>query len=106
MRYKLKKQRLAAPASFLFGVVGGFAVDSAVFNSRYFGRRIYMAALPGLAFAAIGGYVAYDLDQAVDRVKERQLLQFADQRQVFRAVSVACLQSNWTSGNIPTRNEV
>ena len=71
MRYKLKKQRLVAPASFLFGVASGFAVDSTVFNSRYFGRRVYLAALPGFAFAAIGGYIAYDLDQAVDCVKDR-----------------------------------
>ena len=62
MRWKLKKQKWVVPSTFLFGLVGGFSVDRAVFNSRYFGRRVYLAALPGFAFASMGAYLAEGLD--------------------------------------------
>ena len=82
MRWKLKKQKWVVPSTFLFGAISGFSVDRAVFNSRYFGRRFYLAALPGFAFASMGVYLAEELDQAVDCVKDEKLLKFADQRQV------------------------
>ena len=56
MRAKLNAQRRIVPAMFLFGVAGSFAVDTKVFNTRYFGKRPYLVVLPGLACAVIGCY--------------------------------------------------
>ena len=105
MRWKLRKQKLTTPLAFCLGAAGGHLIDSYMFNSRYFGRRLWLLTLPGFAFAAAGGYYAYYLDQAVDMSAQEQLLHYADERLVRRSLSVAQYGSNWTPGSMPHINE-
>ena len=94
MRWKLKKQKLTTPVTFCVGVAGGHLLDQYLFNARYFGRRPWLVVVPGFAFAVLGGYYSYYLDQAIDMTSQQELLHFADQRLVKRSLSVAQYNSN------------
>ncbi len=105
MRWKLRKQKLTTPVAFAMGAAGGHLIDQYIFNSRYFGRKPWLVAMPGFAFAVLGGYYAYYLDQAIDMSAEKELLHYADQRLTKRSLSVAQYGSNWTPGTMPHLNE-
>ena len=62
MRWKLWRQKMTTPVSFLLGTGTAYLIDQKVYNSRYTARSPGVVVVPGLMFMFLGSYAAYTFD--------------------------------------------